>query len=320
MPKDNKKQQYVAGIDAGGTKTTVVLSDLKGKIIYKLKTGPSHPRNLGLEKTAENVVFLIRNILKFVKNRGKVRAVFLALPAIEEELKDKKNIIKKEILKHKDVYSALGGKLIIDSDQLAGFKSGTDEKDGLVLIAGSGCACHGWKGARETKIDGWGCLSEMGSAFFVGQESLKAVFKSLDGRSKKTLLAKLILEELKVKGKKDLVNFIYSKSPIEKILSLSICCNLAAERGDKTAKKILASAGQELALSAKTAIKDLQFAKLKFPLVLIGSMFNSRILLDIVKKEIKAFAPKVDFIRPIKEPAVGAAKLAIESLANKNDR
>jgi len=312
-------KKYVIGLDGGGAKTTAILADLNGKILARAKTGSSHPRNLGLEKAIDSVAFVVKKVLGRIERNSKISAVFLGLPAMEEEFKSGKSFIGKELLKHKKISIIFKGKVTIGSDQLAGFRSGTDEKDGVVLIAGSGCACHGWRGDKEIKVDGWGYLGEMGSAFFVGQKTLQSVFKYLDGRIKKTLLARLVLQGLKAKNKEELISLIYSKAAMEIIPSLSVYCNAAAEKGDKLAKSILADAGKELAFSAKTVIKKLGFIKRKFPLVLIGSMFDSKILSDVVKKEIKKFASGTEFIRPKAEPAVGAVKLAIASATNGNN-
>jgi tRNA threonylcarbamoyl adenosine modification protein (Sua5/YciO/YrdC/YwlC family) len=303
--------EYVIGVDGGGAKTTALLADLQGKILARAKTGSSHPRYLGIKKAADSVAFVIEKILEKIGKNGKISATFLGLPGIEEEFKAKRGLVKKELLRHKKISRIFEGKVMIGSDQLAGFRSGTDEKDGLALIGGSGSTCHGWKGGREIKIDGWGYLSETGSAFFIGRRTLQTVLKEVDGRRKKTLLAKKVLRGLGVKNKEQLIRLVYSKFPMEIIPSISLYCNAAAEAGEKSARNILIDAGKELALSAKTAINELSFSKNKFPLVLVGSMFNSRIILDVVKKGIKKSAPKVNFIRPEVEPAVGAVKLAI---------
>jgi len=73
-------------------------------------------------------------------------------------------------------------------------------------------------------------------------------------------------------------------------------------------------AGKELANSAKTVIKKLNFKKEIFPIVLVGGMFGSKVVLETVKNEIKKFAPKAKFIQPKVDPVIGAIKLAIENL------
>ncbi|HUW71689.1 MAG TPA: BadF/BadG/BcrA/BcrD ATPase family protein [Candidatus Humimicrobiaceae bacterium] len=312
-------QEYVIGVDGGGSKTTVVLVNLKSQILVRYQADSSHPRNIGIKNAIKNLAQAIEKVLGKIRGDKKILSTFLGLPAMEEEFKSKKDIIKKELLKHKKIQSIFKGKLIIGSDQLAGFRSGADEKDGIVLIGGSGCATHGWRKSQEVKVDAWGYLSEMGSAFWVGQKALQAIWRELDGRGPKTLITKLVFQKLKIKNKETLIEKIYSKNPFKVILPLSVLVDKASKKGDKIAKDIMREAGKELALSANTAVRKLNFQKFKFPLVLIGSMFKSKIVLDTVKKEIKKVAPGVKFIRPKAEPVIGAVKLAIETLNNDND-
>ena len=309
MKKENQK--FVIGIDGGGTKTIAALSNLEGKILKLVKTGSSHPRNLGFKSAIKNLAQTIEKILP--KNK-RILSTFLGLPTTEEEFKFKKEKIKRELLKYKKISPIFKRKLTIESDQLVGFRSGTNEKEGVVLIAGSGCVAHGWRCGKEAKACGWGYLSEMGSAFFIGQKALQNLFKDLDGRGPKTLITKFVFQKLKVKTKENLIEKIYFENPAKIIPSFAILVDRASKKGDIIAKRILVEAGEELALSANTVIRKLNFQKIKFPLVLIGSLFNSRIILNTAKKEVKKIAPQSVFIRPKAEPVIGAVKLAIEEL------
>jgi len=202
------QKYYVIGVDGGGAKTIAVLADLNGKILAKAKTGSSSPRNVGLKMAIDNVALAIKKVLG--RSVPKISAIFFGLPTMEEEFKFKKGLIKKELLKHKEISPIFKGKVIVGSDQLAGFRSGTNKKDGVVLIAGSGCVAHGWRKNREVKTCGWGYLSEMGSAFWVGQKALQAIWKELDGRGSKTLITKLVFRKFKIKNKENLIEKIYS--------------------------------------------------------------------------------------------------------------
>ena len=159
-------QKYVIGIDGGGTKTVAALSDLSGKILKIGKSGPTSPRNIGIKKTADNVARSIEKVLP--KKKAKILSTFIGLPAVEEEFRLKKEIIKKELLRYKKISLIFSGKVIIGSDQIVAFRSGSDRKDGVLLIAGTGCVAHGWRGNQKVKTSGWGWLADEGSAFWVG--------------------------------------------------------------------------------------------------------------------------------------------------------
>ena len=302
-----KSQKYVVGVDGGGTKTLAVLADLDGKILKRAKTGPSNPRNIGIEKSVFNLSQGIKKIIKNIERKN-IIFVSVALPAIEEEYKSKKKEIKTKL---SSALKISENKIIIDSDQVIAFKSGTDKKNGIVLIAGTGCVAHGWKNKKQAKISGWGYLGDEGSAFWAGQKTYQAILKDLGRRGAKTLITKLVFRKWKIKTKENFVKKIYS-NPTKFIPLLSIFTEKAAEKKDKIACDILKQAGQELALAVNTVVKKLNFQKQSFPLVLVGGMFKSKIVLNTVKKEVKKTAPKTKFILPKNEPVVGAVKLALE--------
>ncbi len=343
----DKSGDYVIGVDGGGTKTIAALADLKGKILKIGKAGPSNPRNVGIKKTSENIAQAIKKVLK-KRKAEKILSTFIGLAAVEEEYRSKKGEIKKELLRQKETSKILKGKLIIGSDQAVAFRSGANKKEGIILIAGTGTSCHGWRKGKDVKSSGWGYLADEGSAFWVGQKVFQTILKELDGRGPKTLLTKIVFQKLKtelplpkvekkefsltmearrkkspkfsspIKNKENLLTKIYSKNPTEIIPLFSVFCDNAAKKGDGVAREILVEAAKELAFSVKIVIKKLNFKNQKFPLVLVGGMFESRIILETVKREIKKFAPKVKFIHSKKESVCGAVKLAIEYLDDRN--
>lgn len=306
-------KNYVIGVDGGGTKTVAALADLDGKILRIGRTGSSSPRNVGIKRAAQNIAQAIKKVFKKGKN-GRVLSTFVGLAAVEEEYKSKKGEIKKAILKQKGISPISKGKLMIGSDQITAFRAGTKEKNGIILIAGTGCVAHGWRKNQEAKCSGWGWLADEGAAFWVGQKVFQAVFKELDGRGPKTLLTKMVFKKLRVENKEGLSSKVYSKNPTEIIPVFSVFCDKIARRGDRVAREILVEAAKELSLSVKTVIKKLNLKREKFPVVLVGGMFKSKIILDNLKKEVKKLAPKAKFIQPKKEPVIGAVRLAIGQL------
>lgn len=307
-----KNYHYVIGVDGGGTKTMAALADLKGKILTQRKSGPSHPRNVGIKGAVFNITEAIKPLLK--EKRRKVISTAIALPTIEEEYQDKKAEILKFLKAQKEISKIFQGKVEIFSDQIVAFRAGTDKKDGVVLISGTGSVSNGWRSNKNVKASGWGWLADEGGAFWVGQKVFQMILKDLDKRGEKTLLTKLALQKFKVKNINDFLKKIYVKNPTEIIPQFSIICDEASQKGDKVARKIMIEAARETALAAKIVILRLNFKKTKFPLVLVGSMFKAKIFLNGVKGEIKKSAPKVQFIHLKKKPVAGAVKLAIEKI------
>jgi len=306
------EKKYVIGVDGGGTKTISALANLEGKILAFGKSGSSNVRNVGLKIAVENIAKAIEKVLRKTEKSG-ILSTFIGLAVIQEEprLKEK---VKKALFKYKEISPIFKGKLEIDSDQIVAFRAGSNERNGVSLIAGTGCVAHGWRKGKEEKSSGWDWLADEGSAFWVGQKAFQVVFKDLDGRGQKTKIKEIAFRKFKIKNEEELMAKVYSKNPIEIIPYFSIFCDLASKRGDKIAKNIMREAGKELSISAKTVIKKLSFQKVKFPLVLVGGIFQSKIVLRTVKREVKKFSPKAEFIQPKNEPVVGAVKLAIEQV------
>ncbi len=296
----------VVGVDGGGTKTEAWAADLNGKVLGVGKAGPSHLRNLGIKASVSTVVAAIEKSTK----EKEISSIFIGLPAFAEEYKGSGNEIKKEFLKCRKNFSVPKNKIIIDSDQIAAFRSGTDEKEGVLVISGTGCVARGWKNGKGIRSSGSGWLADEGSACWVGQQAYQITTKMLDGRMKKSNLANLVIKKFNVHNIEDLNKIIYKEHPTKILPQLSLVVDTA---GDKIAKDILREAGEELALSALTVINQLNFRK-RFPLVLVGGMFKSKTLTGAFKKEIKKVNPNALFIVPDKNPVAGAVKLAIENL------
>ncbi len=316
MFKENQKdRRCVIGIDGGATKTTAALADLKGKILKVSKSGSSNPRNVGIKIVAENTAKAINEVLKD-KKKVKILSVFIGLPAVEEEYKDKKGKIKKEILKQKGIPKNFKRKITIGSDQIVAFRSGTNEKKGIIIIAGTGCVAHGWQREKEAKAGGWGWISDEGSGFWVGKKACQYILKELDGRGPKTLLTKIAFQKLKIKSPETLLKKIYGENQVKSISLFSILCDQASKKGDKIARKLIIEGAKEISVAGNAVIKKLNFQKEKFPVVLVGGMFKSTLFLKTVKLNIKKITPKAIFIRSKKEPITGAIKLAIEQIKN----
>ena len=207
-----QNNNYIIGVDGGGTKTVAALANLKGKILAKSKTGPSHFIKAGLEETILNITEVIEKVMTLLTSSQKreIVSTFVGLTAIEEN-KEMGQKIKKLLSQQPKISGIFKGKVIVGSDQIVAFRSGTDEKEGVVLISGAGCAAHGWRGKKEAKTSGWGYFNDEGSGFWIGQEAYRAVYKDLDERGPKTLITKLVFRKLKLKNIEDLKKKVFNE-------------------------------------------------------------------------------------------------------------
>ncbi len=303
------KEKFIAAVDGGGTKTLTVISDLNKNIIGQGISGPSSPRNVGIDRSVDSIVDSI--VLALGSKDIELEMVFTGLASLAEEFQDKTQELEKKI--KSKLKGILKGKVIVVSDQIVAFASGTDKKEGVIVISGTGSVARGWKGEKDVKVSGWGWLADEGSAFWVGQKVYSTTMRSIDGRQKKSLLVDMVIKELKIKDVVDYNKKIYNNNLTEIIPQLSIIADKASLEGDKLAIDIFKEAGRELALSANTVINKLDFNK-EFPLVLVGGMFKSKYLLASFKKEVKKQNPLADIIVSKNDPVFGAVKSAIEQI------
>ncbi len=312
--KDLNKNKLIVGVDGGGTKTDVWVADEYGKILSKAQGGSSNLRNNGIKKSMLTVFETTKKAL-LKTNQKEVLSIFIGLPAFAEEYKKKEKEIKKEFLKHsKKIFKF--NKVFVGSDQEVAFKSGTDEKEGIVAIAGTGSSVRGWKNKKDIKCSGWGWLGDKGGAYWIGKRAYEEALKSLDGRSKKSTLSSLIMKELKIKTAEDLNNIVYKKNFVKIFSQFSLLVEKSANKKDKIAINILKEGAEELSSSVINIIKRLEFKK-EFPLVLVGGMFKSKIFTSAFKKEIKKINSNALLVFPKEKPVLGAIKLAKEKLYDK---
>lgn len=307
-------QKYVIGVDGGGTKTVAILADFQGKTLKRIEAGSTNPYKLGMEKATLNLKQILFKVSKSFPEK-EIALAYLALAGGLE--RDKRKKIQIERILEKE----FSFPILVEGDQRAAFCSGTDLKTGILIIAGTGSISMGWRGEKEAISGGWDwLLGDQGSAFWVGRKALENVIKSLDGRTTPfPYLKKLIFKEYKIKEEKDLYQKFYGSDFVEKIASLSKIVERAS-RKEKIAQEILEKAAKELAQMAAAVIKKLKFQG-NFPVVLVGGMFNSKIVLSSLKKELGKIVPEADFILPKTEPAMGAVKLAIKKISkNENIR
>jgi N-acetylglucosamine kinase-like BadF-type ATPase len=308
-----KKNNFVIGVDAGATKTLAVLADEKRKILKESKGAAASLRDNGIDGACESVAAAIAKLLAR-KLPGDIVSTYIGFPAMAEEFKKRKKEILEQLAKNKKIKSIFKGKVNIDSDQLVAYRAGTDSKDGIVAIAGTGCVVRGWHGKKEAKVSGWGWLSNEGSAFWIGKMVFLAILKGYDGREQKTLLTDMIFKEFRLKNIDGLMTFVYKK-PTANLPLFAKICDDAADANDVVASQILHETGKEIASSVLAAAKQLDFPSgMKIPLVAVGGVFKSKLVYYSFEVNLKK-DERFDFaISKPDLPVAGAVKLALESI------
>ena len=219
---DEKVSTYLLGFDIGGTSTRCVLVSEAGIAIGFAATTGGNPKSHGLDAFLRSARQSAKEVIQQSGiNPQSIVGVNYALaggPSPQNMPEEFQNSL-----------SELGvdAPVIISSDALASFFSGTPEKDGLLLLSGTGAAALRVQDRECTRVvDGYGWLiGDYGSGFWFGRRAVCAVAEALTGRGEKTSLTDSVLEAMGISvtvgthcGRPDvseaLIDQVYSHPPL----------------------------------------------------------------------------------------------------------
>ena len=302
-----QQTQWFLGIDGGGTKTEALLGPEVRHTVWG-KSGPSNPHAVGVAVAAKNVKAAILAAEKHLGRKRPYKAVVgIAGMDTVRDVAAMHRALAKEL---RGMFFP-GWKLV--NDIVIAMRSGTEEKHGAVIIAGTGSNALAIGPKGTTRASGRGHrLADEGSGYAQGLAALHAVTKADDGRGPKTLLTEYVLAHFKLRKPAQLIQVVYQPTfGKPQIAALAPYVQSAAEKGDVVAREILTTAARELALLATTVIRKSGLQRKSFPLVTVGGIFKCPIILPAhFRAVVRTYAPKVLFIRPKLRPALGAWLMA----------
>lgn len=303
---------YYLGVDGGASKTEVVVVDEIGYIAGRGISGPTNLVVTSPEASINNLHIAIARATSSLSLEAKIKGLVLGLAGMDT---------KQEERTAYEIFSPVISKTVgsdwkIANDSWTGLRSGSDRKNAVVLIAGTGSNCSGKNehGATATVGAMGFLLSDEGSGYYIGHQMLRAAVQSFDGRGPKTIIEEIVKNEFQVETIRALKRKIYlplvSKAKVAKMAKL---CFEAKESGDQVAEKIISQVIEDLKLMVTTVVKKLDLTDKEFDLVLIGGIINNSYTKKPLIDSLKVIFPKIDIISPEEPPAFGAALMALES-------
>ncbi|WP_427015815.1 N-acetylglucosamine kinase [Pseudarthrobacter sp. P1] len=267
-------QRFLA-IDAGGTSTRAVIVDASGRCLGYGRSGTGNPISSGIHAALASLGEAAEKAQQGVPG-GAAALAGAAVAMAGASVQTHAHLFQERL-----ATVGLAGDLVIESDLLAGFYSGTFHDNGYALVAGTGAVGARIKGGRLDAVGdgaGW-LLGDEGSGFWLGREVVRAVVAALDGRGAPTALTALLLHEVGVSGEtgerrdgrslaqQALMNAVYALRPVE----LSRFAPLAfAPTGDAVAAEILDRAAAALARTLAAVLDPAVCG----PLVFAGSVLT----------------------------------------------
>jgi N-acetylglucosamine kinase-like BadF-type ATPase len=184
----------LVAVDAGGTSTRAVVLRPPGDCLGYAVAGSGNPTAAGPGTAAASVAESVKAALRKADLPGaRVRLVVLARAGAGTT--SAADGVRR-------LLAGLGvdAPLVLESDLLATYFSGTHQPDGYAVIAGTGAGAIRVEGGRQAAVaDGLGwLLGDEGSGFWIGQRVVRAALADLDGRGPSTALTGLLLARLGV--------------------------------------------------------------------------------------------------------------------------
>jgi N-acetylglucosamine kinase-like BadF-type ATPase len=293
----------VVGVDAGGTKTIGVVADESGHILNTVRGGGANLHVHG-ELAVEKV---LAHLLDELCPDERPEALCLGMAGVDRPGED---AIVKSLLRR----LGFRGNALVVNDAVIAIAAGAHDRVGVVVIAGTGSIAYGIdRHGRTARAGGLGpMLADEGSAGWVGHRALLAAVRAAEGRGEATILKDALFSVLTVTSISDLPSMAYGGGLTrERLAELAPTVIGVAQTGDKVAMGILEEASTELASTARSVVRQLDFGGVPYPLIFAGGLFKGLpSLVEAIAK--KAALQGAIPCRLQRDPAEGALTMALD--------
>ncbi|MBC7091075.1 MAG: hypothetical protein H5T50_04100 [Nitrososphaeria archaeon] len=304
-----KYSNIFLAVECGASNTVSAIFDSRGNVFGMGFSGPSSHHVMSIKDVKENLLSSIKNAFSSA--------------GIEEHALDSGcfGVAALDTKQDLEVFTKLLSELnavkkpIIVGDHVTAYYTVTYGYPGIVVISGTGSIAYGVNEKGDAaRSGGWEWLvSDGGSAYFIAKEGLTMAVKSYDGLCERTVLLKLFMEGFGVKEFDEFIEKIYEDTGKTRIASLAPIVVKAYQMGDRVAKKIIESAGEELALLAYSVAKKLGMESSKVTVGCVGGVFKSGpIVWQYFRRYVKRFLPKALVKKPSPTTIEGAILLCLK--------
>ena len=200
------------------------------------------------------------------------------------------------------------------NDTVLGVLAGASQGWGIAVVAGTGNNCWGWDAQHRTgRVTGMcGGFGEFCGSGELVWKAFHNVVHEWTRRGPPTRLTQAFLSRVGASDATDLLEGI-SQGRYYLDASAAPLVFQVARDGDAVAREVITWAGQDLGMLVISVVRQLNFQKLDFEVVLIGSMFEGGALLTgPMRQTIHAEAPGARLVRLAAPPVVGAVVLGMQ--------
>jgi glucosamine kinase len=242
----------VIGVDAGGSRTRVVVADATGETITTAEREGAAVKPGDIERSAAIIAAAVRDAMVTLDpTLGTPRALCAGVAGAGRES-------ERRALSEALMSESLADEVLVLTDAEIALADAFGDEAGIILIAGTGSIAYG-RGPSGTleRVGGWGpAIGDEGGGLWIARRALSVVTAATDGREPATSLVGAILTAAELDEVEALIPWA-SAATTSQIASLAPVVVAAAESGDLRANALLGLAAEELVLHVRTLARSL---------------------------------------------------------------
>lgn len=294
---------FVAGLDAGGSKTTLLAEceDCSGRID---RHGPAaNPKQGGVEDSARTLATLVRESMQPYRPIGRLSiCAGVAGAGRTDEQEALANRLRRGLADDADEV-----RVEVVHDACIALDAAFGSESGLVIIAGTGSVVFGRaKNNTTRRVGGWGyLLGDPGSGYAIGQAGLRAVAAAFDG-GEETSIRDRVDEQYDIDEREALIREVYQEDfVVQNVAPLVI---EAAADGDPVATDILTSQAADLVQQVEWLLNGEDGIAPR--IALLGGMLQNKPYARVLRRTLRDRVSdwSIEVLRH--EPVVGALRRA----------
>lgn len=294
-----------AGVDGGGTRTTLVLADRSGREILRRVGGAGLVDPRDPLASAVLVAELVRAAMAEAGLTEPPAALCAGLAGGGNET---------ERLAVENALAAEGvaARVRIVTDGEIALEGALGGGPGVLIIAGTGSVAFGrGEDGRVGRCGGWGMfVGDEGSGYSIGRSGIIAALRAADGRGPATTLLADLMAEMGVDTPNGIPPWV-GRTAKGEIAALSRHVTAAADAGDAVALDVLRREAGELALHPRALAAVLGPWTAPVSVVFHGGVLSSPLYARLVTEALAGGAQEFRVRPPVADAVTGALALAM---------
>jgi N-acetylglucosamine kinase-like BadF-type ATPase len=296
--------KFLIGVDSGGTKCEILITDTDKKTILKKSFKAFHysvcDADIVSKKISEYIISLLRAKELSIKNCVGICIGLAGAREATDRAKIRKSFSRE--LKFR--------KIAVETDTMTGIFGAFEGDEGIILISGTGSVLYAINKGSMVRIGGWGrIIGDPGSGYWIGQKGLQLIVDEydLEERAEYSTLTKEADKKFNITKLSILDKVFHQDFEIQKLAPLVIEC---AEKKDKKCLSVIEEGVGKLVKHISLFFK-LTNRRKPIDLAFIGSIIeNDNIMSRKLSQSIKKHFKSVNIIKKKNSPVFGAVLLA----------